>query len=86
MSIESLTGLITGGIGAVAVMAIFLALILSGRLHTDDEFQREVKAREKEQEAHSETRKALVEASGRADAAVRAAEMVAEAFSTGKRP
>ena len=81
MSVESLTSLLTGGVSAMAVMAIFLALILSGKLHTDSEFGREAAALDREKLAHDETRRALAEASARADAAVRAAELMADAFS-----
>jgi hypothetical protein len=77
---ESLTSLLTGGVGAVAVMAIFLTLILAGRLHTDAEFGRAVTALDKEKQAHDETRKALGAAVERADAAVRATEMIVNAF------
>ena len=80
MNIESLTSLITGGLGAVAVMAIFLTLILAGKLHTEPEFQRLETALDQEQAAHDETRRALTAASERADAAVQASELVVRAF------
>ena len=82
MSIESLTALISGGVGAVTVLGIWLTLMITGKLHSDDEFQREAKALDKEKEAHEETRKALAEAAARADAAVRASELIASAFSS----
>jgi hypothetical protein len=85
VSVESLTSLLTGGISAMAVMAIFLTLILSGRLHTAGEFDRTDAALEREKQAHDETRKALTEAAGRADAAVRASELIADAFSSAPR-
>ena len=81
MSVESLTSLLTGGISAMAVMGIFLTLLLTGHLHTRGEFDREAAALDREKLAHDETRKALAEASKRADAAVRAAEVMADAFS-----
>ena len=36
MNIDSISGLISGGIGAVTVLGIFLTLILAGRLVTKD--------------------------------------------------
>lgn len=84
MSVESLTSLLTGGISAIAVMAIFLTLILTGRLHTESEFERAIGALDKEKTAHEETRRALTEAGARADAAVRASEMIAAAFAAAK--
>ena len=81
MSVESLTSLLTGGISAVAVLGIFLALILADKLHTDAEFKREMEALDREKMAHAETRKALAEAAARADAAVRATEIIARALS-----
>ena len=80
MSIESLTSLLTGGLGAVAVMAIFLTLILNGKLHTEAEFTRLETALNQEKTAHDETRRALGIASERADAAVQASKLVARAF------
>lgn len=80
VSVESLTSLLTGGATAMTVMAIFLVLILAGKLHTDAEFQREAQALDREKMAHDETRKALVEAAARGDAAVRATELVARAL------
>jgi hypothetical protein len=84
VSVESLTSLLTGGVSAMAVMAIFLTLILTGKLHTDGEFDREATALDREKAAHEETRKALAEASARADAAVRASEMIAGAFAAAR--
>lgn len=87
MSAESLLSLLTGGVGAVAVLGIFLGLIVSGKLHTDAEmvradenFEREAAAYEAEKRAHAETRRALAEASARGDAAVRASELIAGAL------
>jgi hypothetical protein len=80
MSIESIAGLIGGGTGSVAVLVIFLVLMLSDKLHTDGEFEREVKRGDLERDAHAETRKALTAANERADAAVRAASLIADAM------
>jgi hypothetical protein len=80
VNVDSLTSLLTGGISAMAVMAIFLTLILTGKLHTDGEFDRVSGALEQEKQAHTETRKALAEAAQRADAAVRASELIANAM------
>jgi hypothetical protein len=85
VSVESLTSLLTGGISAMAVMAIFLTLILSGKLHTSGEFDRTEGALTAEKQAHAETRKALTEAAARGDAAVRASELIADAFSSAGR-
>jgi hypothetical protein len=81
VSVEQLIGIITGSTGVVGVLAIFITLILSGKLHTEGEFDRVAKALELEKEAHAETTRALAAASERADAAVRASELIAEAFS-----
>lgn len=69
----------------MTVMVIFLTLILSGRLHTDAEFRRTEAALDKEKEAHDETRRALTAASERADAAIRASEVIADAFTYANR-
>lgn len=82
MSIESLFSLITGGAGALAVMTIIFALILSDKLHTDGEFRRIVQANEKKDLTIAELTKALDAAATRADAAVKASEMIADAFSS----
>jgi membrane protein involved in colicin uptake len=82
VNVDSLTSLLTGGISAMAVMAIFLTLILTGNLHTSAEFDRVDGALEQEKQAHAETRKALAEAAQRADAAVRASELIANAMTS----
>lgn len=71
---------ITGAGGASAIALVWIGLFLSDKLHTDGEFRREAAALEQEKAAHGETRKALSEASARADVAVRASEMIADAF------
>lgn len=80
MSVESLAGLLEGGVGAIAVMGIVLSLMLTGKLHTDAEFDRLEAALDREKSAHDETRRALTIASERADAAVQASQLVASAF------
>jgi hypothetical protein len=82
MTIDNLQSIITGGSGAIVVVVIWLTMIMSDKLHTDAEFRREAAALEKEKAAHDETRKALAEAAARADAAVRASELIADAFSS----
>lgn len=81
MDAGSLVSLITGGAGAVAVLAVFLGLILSDKLHTSGEFRRMEQALQLEKEAHAETTRALAAAAERADAAVRASQLIADAFS-----
>lgn len=80
MSVESLTGLISGGIGAVAVLGIWLALMVSGKLHSDDEFQREIKRGDLAEAARLEMQRAYQEANARAETAVHALEILSEAI------
>ena len=54
--------------------------MLADKMHTDAEFARLAAALDREKAAHDETRKALAEASARADAAVHASELIADAF------
>lgn len=68
----------------MGVLGIWLTLMVSGKLHSDDEFQRESAALEREKIAHDETRRALAAASERADAAVRASSLIADAFGARK--
>lgn len=82
MSPEQIVGLITGSTGVVGCLVIFITLIMTGKLHTDGEFTRVEEALRLEKEAHADTTAALVAASERADAAVRASELIAEAFSS----
>lgn len=91
MSAEGWVSLLTGGVGAVTVLATWLMCLLTGKLHTDDEFGREVARRELAEKraetlerALGESRQALAEASGRADAAVRASELIADALADAK--
>lgn len=87
MSLDTITSLITGSIGAIAVLGVFLTLILAGKLATpgemrraDETIDRLTKALDRSEEALGETRRALAEASARADAAVRSSEVIASAF------
>lgn len=74
--------LLTGGVGAVATLVFFLSLILRGNLHTDGEFDRECAAHSRTQKALDDMTKAKEVADERADAAVRASSLVAEAFTS----
>lgn len=62
-----------------ALAIVFLYLFTTGRLHSDSELNRAIKDLETERAAHEQTRAALAIASARADAGVRAAELVASA-------
>jgi len=82
MSAESLLSLITGGAGALSIMGIWMTLMIMGKLHTDGEVTLLVDALNREKAAHDETKRALAAASDRADAAVRASELVSDAFAS----
>ena len=91
MNIDSIASLITGSIGAIGVLSIFLTLILAGKLHTpgemrraDETINRLTSALDKNEEALAETRRALAEASARADTSVRSSEVIASAFLAGQ--
>jgi len=84
VSVESLVSLISGGSGALTVVVIWLTLILSGKMHTDTEFDREVARGDKLEEALKEKDRALEAAIARADTAVHASSLIAEAL-TGVR-
>jgi hypothetical protein len=88
MSVTSILSLITGGIGAIAVLGIVLTLIIGDNLHTDGEFKRLVEANAKKDEALEEAKRAIEAANARADAAVQAAEVIANALAGGgqRRP
>jgi hypothetical protein len=62
-----------------ALAIIGLWLFATGRLHSDAELDRAVRDLETERAAHDQTRAALAVASARADAGIRAAELVASA-------
>ncbi len=62
-----------------ALAIIGLWLFAAGKLHSDAELDRAVRDLETERAAHEQTRAALAIASSRADAGIRAAELVASA-------
>ncbi len=62
-----------------ALALIGLVMFATGRLHSSAELDRAVADLDTERKAHNETRAALAIASARADAGVRAAELVASA-------
>jgi len=62
-----------------ALALVGLWAFATGRLHSSAEMNRVIEERETERKAHNETRAALAIASARADAGVRAAELVASA-------
>lgn len=62
-----------------ALALVGLWLFATGRLHSSAEMDRAVKDLETERAAHEQTRAALAIANARADAGVRAAELVASA-------
>lgn len=62
-----------------ALALIGLWMFATGRLHSPAEMNRALKDLETERAAHEQTRAALAIASARADAGVRAAELVASA-------
>lgn len=86
---SSLLGLVTGSAGALVVLALVAFAFYSGKLHSDSEFQREVTREAKRADtleaAMAEKDKALAEANARADAAVRASELIADAFTEARR-
>lgn len=82
---SSLLALIQGGAGALVIMALVAYSFFIGKLHSDSEFKREVRRGDTLEAALAEKDKALVEAATRADAAVRASELVAGAFTEARR-
>lgn len=89
---SSILNLITGAAGGLVVLALVAWAFYAGKLHSDSEFQREVERRsEVERRADlleqtvKEKDKALDAAGGRADAAVRASELIADAFTEARR-
>ncbi len=85
MSAEGWVSLITGGAGAVTVLVTWLLCLLSGKIHTDSEFDREVQRGDLLQRALNEKDEALKAANERATAAVRASELIADAFTEVKQ-
>lgn len=82
--VVSVETLLTGGVGAITVLVFFLALILNGKLHTDGEFDREVARGDRLEKALADMTKAKEVSDERADAAVRASSLIAEAFSSAR--
>jgi acyl-ACP thioesterase len=80
VSAETWVSLITGGVGAVTVLAVWLTTILAGKEHTDGEFKREVARGDRLEKALEDMTKAKGVSDERADTAVRATALVAEAF------
>ena len=68
-----------------ALALIGLVMFATGRLHSSAELDRAVEELATERKAHNETRAALAIASARADAGVRAAELVASAVEGARR-
>ena len=81
----SLIPLITGGGGALVVLMLVAYAFYLGKIHSDPEFQREVARGDRLEAALREKDKALEAASDRADAAVRASELIADAFTEARR-
>lgn len=80
MSAEGWVSLLTGGVGAVTVLVVVLTLLISGNLHTDGEFKREVARGDRLEKALDDMTKAKEVSDERAGAAVHASALVAEAF------
>ena len=68
-----------------ALAIIGLWLFSTGKLHSSSEMNRAIKDLETERAAHEQTRAALALANARADAGVRAAELVANAVEGAQR-
>jgi len=87
MTAEQIVSLATGGAGALLIVIIWITLLLNGKLHTDEEFKREVargdelvKRLDLRNQSIEELQKALITANARADSAVRSTEMMADAL------
>jgi hypothetical protein len=80
VSAEGWVSLLTGGVGAITVLVVVLTLIISGNLHTDGEFEREVKRADRLEKALEDMTRAKEVSDERADTAVRASSLIAEAF------
>jgi hypothetical protein len=68
-----------------ALALVGLWMFATGKLHSPAEMNRALKDLETERAAHEQTRAALAVASARADAGVRAAELVASAVEGARR-
>jgi hypothetical protein len=77
--------IINGSAGAATVLLAWLGTLLIDKMHTDAEFQREVKRRELVEAANLEKDKTIAEANARADAAVNALERMADAIASPAR-
>jgi hypothetical protein len=73
--------LITGS----GVAGVFCCLFILGMVHSDRELKREAHRADTLEAALKEKDAALAEANARADAAVRASELIADAFSDARR-
>lgn len=82
---SNLLSLVTGGAGALVVLALIAWAFYAGKLHSNPEFEREVQRRELLEATIAEKNAALKAASDRADAAVRASELIADAFTDARR-
>ncbi len=85
VSAETLVSFLTGGVGAITTLTVFLMLILSGKLHTDGEFDREVMRGDKLETALADMTRAKEVSDGRADTAVHASSLIVEAFTAAAR-
>lgn len=83
MNFDSLAALIQGSLGALGVMSIFFTLFLAGRIHTDSEFKRLERRCDRLEETISDKDKTIAAANERADVAVKASALVADAFASG---
>ena len=82
---SSYLALIQGGAGAIVVLALVAYFFFTGKLHSDSEFKREIAHRELLEATIAEKNEALKTAGDRADAAVRASELIADAFTEARR-
>lgn len=87
MDPTSLINLITGGIGALGVMTIVFALLLTGKLHTNGEMDREIARGDREalradlaERRAEELQAALIAANERTEIAVKTSQLVTDAF------
>lgn len=82
VSAEGYVSLLTGGVGAVTTLVVFLTLIITGKLHTDGEFDREVARGARLEQALADMTRAKEVSDERADTAVRASSLIVEAFTS----